>query len=65
MPPSNTQNISAGKELLTAVRLYSSGLGQLQELDDGTSDFFHLPLWERSRNLTMPLCSDLLIFQAS
>ena len=44
MPPSITQNISAGEELLTAVRLYASGLGQLQSLDDGASDFFHLPL---------------------
>lgn len=44
MPPSVTQNISAGEELLTAVRLYGSGLGQLQSLDDGASDFFHLPL---------------------
>lgn len=26
------------------MRLFSSGLGQLQALDDGTSDFFHLPL---------------------
>jgi hypothetical protein len=44
MPPSATQKISAGEELLTAVRLYASGLGQLQALDDGASDFFHLPL---------------------
>lgn len=44
MPPSTAQNISAGEELLTAVRLYGSGLGQLQSLDDGASDFFHLPL---------------------
>lgn len=44
MPPSVTQNISAGEELLTAVRLYGSGLGQLQSLDDGASDFSHLPL---------------------
>jgi hypothetical protein len=44
MPPSVSQNISAGEELLTAVRLYGSGLGQLQSLDDGASDFFHLPL---------------------
>ncbi len=44
MPPSVAQNISAGEELLTAVRLYGSGLGQLQSLDDGASDFFHLPL---------------------
>ncbi len=44
MPPSVAQNISAGEELLTAVRLYGSGLGQLQSLDDGVSDFFHLPL---------------------
>lgn len=44
MPPSTIQNISAGEEVLTAVRLFSSGLGQLQSLDDGASDFFHLPL---------------------
>ncbi len=44
MPPSVAQNISAGEELLTAVRLYGSGLGQLQSLDDGASVFFHLPL---------------------
>ena len=44
MPPSVNQNISAGEEVLTAVRLFSSGLGQLQALDDGASDFFHLPL---------------------
>ena len=44
MPPAVTQNISAGEELLTAVRLYGSGLGQPQLLDDGASDFFHLPL---------------------
>ena len=44
MPPSVAQNISAGEELLTAVRLYGSGLGQLQSLDNGASDFLHLPL---------------------
>jgi hypothetical protein len=44
MPPSVNQNISAGEDLLTAVRLYASGLGQLQSLDDGESDFYHLPL---------------------
>ena len=44
MPPSTTQKISAGEELLTAVRLYASELGQLESLDDGASDFFHLPL---------------------
>lgn len=44
MPPSTIQIMSAGEEVLTAVRLFSSGLGQLQSLDDGVSDFFHLPL---------------------
>jgi hypothetical protein len=44
MPPSRTQNISAGQELRTSVGLYASGLGLLQSLDDGVSDFFHLPL---------------------
>lgn len=44
MPPTINQFIAAGEELLTAVRLYASGIGQLQALDDGASDFFHLPL---------------------
>lgn len=44
MQPSTLQKISAGEELLTAVRLYASGIGQLESLDDGASDFFHLPL---------------------
>ena len=44
MPPSTIQKISAGEEVLTAVRLFSSGLGQLQLLDDGARNFFHLPL---------------------
>jgi hypothetical protein len=38
------QRLSAGQELLTAVRLTSSGLGQLQALDDMTSDFYFLPI---------------------
>jgi len=44
MPPTKFQLMSAGQELLTAVRLTSSGLGQLKELDDLTSDFFYLPM---------------------
>lgn len=38
------QKHSASEELLTAVRLVSSGLGQLRLLDDGASDFYHLPV---------------------
>ncbi len=38
------QRQSAGQELLTAVRLTSSSLGQLQALDDMTSDFYFLPI---------------------
>lgn len=44
MSQTTNQLIAAGNELLTAVRLYASGIGQLQALDDGASDFFHLPL---------------------
>lgn len=44
MSVTSYQLISASQEMLTAVRLISSGLGQLQALDDLTSDFYYLPM---------------------
>jgi hypothetical protein len=57
------------QEIHLALRRSWPELESLQILKETTmgmvTSIFSSPVRERSRNLTMPLCSDLLIFQAS
>lgn len=61
--PAPIQRLALDEELLTAIRLISGGLGQLQRLD-GANDFYHLPFLSLSggfeRLVKVMICLDAL-----